>query len=103
MEYLTTPLIIAVLVITANFVVRLIRPGFSKRRHILWSVFAPAVLLWLLVTATLWSANLAGNVEGGLGTTLFIGFVSAIAMLALSAMIGLPITYLILKLTKWFE
>ena len=97
MKELTIFLVIAILMVPANFVIRLAMPGISKRRHILLVIFTPGILLWLLVSMT---------VIGAVGSTpdrwTVIG-VSAIALLTISAVIGLPITYLLLKITRWFE
>jgi len=96
-------LIIIVLLIVgsvgSNILIHTLRPFWSRKKHILLSSMLPPFCLWLLVSLVI---LLSGGLADDWGLGLLVPVVTlAIILLFLGALIGIPVSWLILKQVKW--
>lgn len=95
------PVVIIIILATAgiNFLVHWLRPRWSRRKHILWSSMLPALMLWLFVNI---AALIYGGAESVDGFEILIPLVTSLfASVFVGALIGVPTSWLILKLANW--
>ncbi|WP_430429109.1 hypothetical protein [Parasphingorhabdus sp.] len=85
--------------VAANFLFQTLRPGWNRKKHILYCSMAPAFGLWLLVTVVLTISVLP---ESDFVFEYIVPIITlAILLPFLGALIGIPTTWLILKQMNW--
>lgn len=99
--FLTIAVIFFVGTAGSNLVLKTLCPTWSRKKHILWSSMIPPFGLWLLTTSVLLSSGIP-SIRDGIG--VFVPVITlTITLPFLGALIGIPTSWLVLKLTNWKE
>ncbi|MEM8919594.1 MAG: hypothetical protein AAGE37_12130 [Pseudomonadota bacterium] len=83
--------------VAANFVIHVLRPQWSSKKHILWCSMLPPAALWLLVTIV----TLFSGFESFSAFVLMPSIVLAIVLPFFGALVGIPVSWFVVKIMKW--